>query len=327
MAAGLAHELNNPAAAVGRSAQEAREVFRESSSRAVRLGALEMGQQELAFVADLPAEVARLAESAPALDSLDQSDREDEIAEWLEERGVEEAWELPSTLVGAGLDVEWLEDLLGHLSDEGSLGEVLAWLASEITGDELLREIRQASDRISELVGAVKSYSHMDKASQKEVDVNEGLESTLVMLGHKLKKGNVRVTREYEEGLPRACASGSELNQVWTNLIDNAIDAVAGDGHIGVRTASENGRVLVEIFDDGPGIPEEIRERIFEPFFTTKDVGKGTGIGLEIAHRVVVEELGGEISVVSQPGDTRFQVRVPDCRSAPPRGQNLDDAR
>ena len=311
MAAGLAHELNNPAAAVGRSAQEAREVFRESSSRAVRLGALKMSPQELAFVADLPAEVARQAESAPALDSLGQSDREDEVAIWLEERGVEEAWELSPTLVGAGLDVEWLEDLSGHLPDEGSLGEVLAWLASEITGDELLREIRQASARISELVGAVKSYSHMDKASQKEVDVNEGLESTLVMLGHKLKKGNVRVTREYEEGLPRVCASGSELNQVWTNLIDNAIDAVAGDGHIGVRTANENGRVLVEISDDGPGIPEEIRERIFEPFFTTKEVGKGTGIGLDITHRVVVEELGGDIRVVSQPGDTRFQVRLP----------------
>jgi signal transduction histidine kinase len=191
------------------------------------------------------------------------------------------------------------------------LGEVVAWLASEITGDELLREIRQASARISELVGAVKSYSHMERASQKEVDVNEGLESTLIMLGHKLKKGNVRVTREYEEGLPRVCASGSGLNQVWTNLLDNAIDAVAGDGHIGVRTASENGRVLVEISDDGPGIPEEIRERIFEPFFTTKDVGKGTGIGLDITHRVVVEELGGDIRVVSQPGDTRFQVRLP----------------
>jgi signal transduction histidine kinase len=311
MAAGLAHELNNPAAAVGRSAQEAREVFRESSSRAVRLGALEMSQQELAFVADLPAGVARLAESAPALDSLDQSDREDEVAELLEERGVQDAWELSPTLVGAGLDVEWLEDLSGRLCDEGSLGEVLAWLASEITGDELLREIRQASDRISELVGAVKSYSHMDKASQKEVDVNEGLESTLVMLGHKLKKGNVRVTREYEEGLPRVCASGSELNQVWTNLIDNAIDAVAGDGHIGIRTASENGRVLVEISDDGPGIPEEIRERIFEPFFTTKEVGKGTGLGLDVCYRIVVGRHGGDLRVVSEPGDTRFQVRLP----------------
>ena len=219
--------------------------------------------------------------------------------------------ELSPTLVVSGLDVEWLKDLSGYLIDEGCWGEVVVWLASEITGDELLREIGQASARISELVGAVKSYSHMDKASQKEVDVNEGLESTLVMLGHKLKKGNVRVTREYEEGLPHVCAHGSELNQVWTNLIDNAIDAVEGDGNVRIRTTREGERVLVEISDDGPGIPAEIQERIFEPFFTTKEVGKGTGIGLDISHRVVVEELGGEIRVFSRPGDTRFQVRLP----------------
>ena len=311
MAAGLAHELNNPAAAVGRSAEEARGVFREASARAMKLGELEMSQEEWAFVAELPVEVARRTQNAPALDSLDRSEREDEVAEWLEERGVEEPWELSPTLVGAGLDVDWLEDLSGRLSDKGSLGEVLAWLASEITGEELLREIRQASTRISELVGAVKSYSYMDKASRKEADVHEGLENTLVMLGHKLKKGNVRVTRDYEEGLPRICAHGSELNQVWTNLMDNAIDAVEGDGNVRIRTAREGDWVLVEISDDGPGIPEEIRERIFEPFFTTKDVGKGTGIGLDISHRVVVEDLGGDIRVVSEPGNTSFQVRLP----------------
>ena len=311
MAAGLAHELNNPAAAVGRSAEEARGAFREASKRAMKLGELEMTREERAYVAGLPDEVARRTENAPALDSLEQSDREEEITEWLEERGVEEAWELSPTLVGAGLDVDWLEDLSDRLSDGDSLGEVLAWLASEITGDELLREIRQASARISELVGAVKSYSHMDKASRKEADVHEGLENTLVMLGHKLKKGNVRVTRDYEEDLPRICAHGSELNQVWTNLIDNAIDAVEGDGNVRIRTAREGDQILVEISDDGPGIPEEIRDRIFEPFFTTKDVGKGTGIGLDISHRVVVEELGGDIRVVSQPGYTRFQVRLP----------------
>ena len=311
MAAGLAHELNNPAAAVGRSAEEARGVFREASTRAMKLGELEMSQEERTFVAGLPEELARRTQNAPALDSLDRSDREDEVAEWLEERSVEEPWELSPTLVGAGLDVDWLEDLSGRLSDKDSLGEVLAWLASEITGDELLREIRQASTRISELVGAVKSYSHMDKASRKEADVHEGLENTLVMLGHKLKKGNVRVTRDYEEDLPRICAHGSELNQVWTNLIDNAIDAVEGDGNVRIRTAREGDRVLVEISDDGPGVPEEIQERIFEPFFTTKEVGKGTGIGLDISHRVVVKDLGGDVRVVSEPGNTRFQVRLP----------------
>jgi signal transduction histidine kinase len=311
MAAGLAHELNNPAAAVARSAQEAREAFRESSFRAVKLGELEMSPTERAFVSGLPDEVAERVEGAPALDSLERSDREDEVTTWLEDHGVEEAWDLSPTLVGAGLDVDWLENLADRLSNGTSLGDVLAWLASEITGDELLREIRQASTRISELVGAVKSYSHMDKASQKEADVHEGLDNTLVMLGHKLKKGNVEVVREYTEDLPRVCAHGSELNQVWTNLVDNAIDAVAGEGHIKIRTARENDRVLVEISDNGPGIPEEIRDRIFEPFFTTKDVGKGTGLGLNVSYRIVVGRHGGDIRLLSKPGDTRFQVRLP----------------
>jgi signal transduction histidine kinase len=310
MAAGLAHELNNPAAAAGRSAQEAREVFRESSARAVKLGALAMSPEERAFVADLPAQLARRAERAPELDSLERSDLEDEVAVWLEDRGVEDAWDLAPTLVGAGLDVGWLEELEGRLPD-GSVGEVLAWLASELMGDELLREIRQASARISELVGAVKSYSHMDKSSLREADVKKGLENALVILGHKLKKGNVEVTREYEEGLPPVCAHGGELNQVWTNLLDNAIDAVEGDGHVGVRAVREGDRVLVEVSDDGPGIPEEIRDRIFEPFFTTKEVGKGTGLGLDISYRLVVDKLGGDIRVSSEPGATRFEVRLP----------------
>jgi signal transduction histidine kinase len=310
MAAGLAHELNNPAAAVSRSAEQAREVFRESSVRTLKLEELEMSPAERAFVAGLVTEVAERSGSTLTLDSLERSDKEDEVALWLEDRGVEEAWELSPTLVGAGLDTHWLEELSDRLSDKDALGDVLAWLATGVNGEALLGEIQQASARISELVGAVKSYSHMDNTSQKEADVHEGLENTLVMLGHKLKKGNVRVTREYED-LPPVCAYGSELNQVWTNLIDNAIDAVHGDGNIRIRTARENDQVLVEISDDGPGIPEEIRGRIFEPFFTTKDVGKGTGLGLDVSYRIVVEELGGEIRVFSEPGDTRFVVRLP----------------
>jgi signal transduction histidine kinase len=310
MAAGLAHELNNPAAAAGRSAQEAREVFRTSSAKAVGLGALEMGPEERRIVAGLPEEVAARAERAQELDSLDRSDLEDEVALWLEDRGVAEAWDLSPTLVGAGLDAEWLDDLEGRLS-ESTIGEVVAWLVSEVAGDELLREIQHASARISELVGAVKSYSHMDKLASREVDVHAGLNSTLILLGHKLKKGDVEVVREYEKDLPPVCGHAGELNQVWTNLLDNAIDAVDGHGRITVRTATENGRVLVEIADDGPGIPEDVRERIFEPFYTTKDVGEGTGLGLDISHRVVVEDHKGDIRVLSEPGDTRFQVRLP----------------
>jgi signal transduction histidine kinase len=310
MAAGLAHELNNPAAAVRRSTQEAREVFRRSSARAIELGALEMGPKERLVVAGLTGEAATRAENARDLDSLERSDLEDEVAIWLEDRGVAEAWDLSPTLVGAGLDAGWLDELEGRLPD-GSIGDVVAWLASEVAGDELLREIQHASTRISELVGAVKSYSHMDKLASRQVDVHAGLDSTLIMLGHKLKKGDVEVVRDYEKNLPHVCGHAGELNQVWTNLLDNAIDAVDGHGRIIVRTASENGRVLVEVSDDGPGIPEDVKERIFEPFYTTKDVGEGTGLGLDISHRVVVADHKGEIRVLSEPGDTRFQVRLP----------------
>jgi signal transduction histidine kinase len=310
MAAGLAHELNNPAAAAGRSAHEAREIFRASSAKAIGLGALGMSPEERLVVAGLPEEVAARAENAGELDSLERSDLEDEVALWLEDRGVEEAWDLSPTLVSAGLDATWLDGLEGRLPD-GHAGAVVTWLASEVAGDELLREIGYASTRISELVGAVKSYSYMYKTASKEVDVHAGLNSTLLMLGHKLKKGDVEVIRDYEENLPPVCGHGGELNQVWTNLIDNAIDAVDGHGRITVRTASENGRVLVEIGDDGPGIPDEAREKIFEPFYTTKDVGKGTGLGLDISHRVVVEGHKGDIRVLSEPGNTRFQVRLP----------------
>ena len=310
MAAGLAHELNNPAAAAGRSAHEARETFRKSSARAVKLGALDMSAEERLVVAGLPAEAAARAENTPELDSLGRSDLEDGVALWLEDRGVEEAWDLSPTLVGAGIDVAWLDGLEVRLQED-HVGGVVAWLASEVAGDELLREIGYASDRISELVGAVKSYSYMDKTASKEVDVHAGLNSTLIMLGHKLKKGDVEVVRDYEKDLPPVCGHGGELNQVWTNLIDNAIDAVDGHGRITVRTASEDGRVLVEIADDGPGIPDDVRERIFDPFYTTKDVGKGTGLGLDISYRVIVEDHKGDIRALSEPGDTRFQVRLP----------------
>jgi signal transduction histidine kinase len=310
MAAGLAHELNNPAAAIGRSATEAREAFQEASEKAAELGGLSLTEDQRSFVSGLPQELARGFSSAAPLDSLEVSDLEDELAMWMEEHGVEEGWEISPTLAGAGLDTAWLEGLAERLPEE-ALGGVLGWLRATMAGDELLREIESGSARISELVGAIKSYTHMDKAASKRVDVHAGLNSTLIMLGHKLKKGDVEVVRDYEKDLPHICGHAGELNQVWTNLIDNAIDAVEGQGRITVRTASENGRVLVEVSDDGPGIPEEVRERIFEPFYTTKDVGKGTGLGLDISYRVVVEDHKGDIQVLSEPGYTRFQVRLP----------------
>jgi signal transduction histidine kinase len=308
MAAGLAHELNNPAAAIGRSATEAREAFQEASEKAAELGNLPLTQEQRTFVAGLPQEVGQ--RSGTTLDSLEMSDLEDELAMWMEDHGVEEGWEISPTLAGAGLDTSWLEGLAERVPEE-TLGGVLGWLRATLVGGELLREIEGGSARISELVGAIKRYTHMDKATSKSVDVHAGLNSTLIMLGHKLKKGDVEVVRDFEKDLPQVCGHAGELNQVWTNLIDNAIDAVEGQGRITVRTASENGRVLVEVSDDGPGIPEDVRKRIFEPFYTTKDVGKGTGLGLDISYRVVVEDHKGDIRVLSEPGDTRFQVRLP----------------
>ena len=310
LAAGLAHELNNPAAAISRSAQEARVVFRGSSARAIELNELEMTPEEREFVAGLPEEVAQRAKEAPKLDSLDQSDREDEVAIWLEDYGVEDAWDLSPTLVSAGLDEEWLDGLKQNVSSEFVPG-VLGWLVAEMNGDELLREIEYGSARISELVKAIKSYSHMDKAPMQEVDIHEGLESTLTMLGHKLKKGDVTIERNYAKDLPGVCAHGSELNQVWTNLLDNAIDAVDGDGRIEIRTGRENGQILVQISDTGPGIPEKARGKVFEPFFTTKDVGKGTGLGLDIVRRIVSEKHHGSIRFDTGPDGTTFQVRLP----------------
>jgi signal transduction histidine kinase len=310
MAAGLAHELNNPAAAIGRSAAEAREAFQEASEKAAELGNFPLTQEQRSFVAGLPRKVARGSRTAAPLDSLEMSDLEDELAMWMEDHGVEEGWEISPTLAGAGMDTAWLEGLAERVPEE-ALGGVLGWLRATMAGSELLREIEGGSARISELVGAIKTYTHLDKAASKKVDVHAGLNSTLIMLGHKLKKGDVEVVRDYEKDLPHVCGHASELNQVWTNLIDNAIDAVDGQGRITVRTASENGRILVEVSDDGPGIPEDMRKRIFEPFYTTKDVGKGTGLGLDISYRVVVEDHKGDIRVLSEPGDTRFQVRLP----------------
>jgi signal transduction histidine kinase len=238
------------------------------------------------------------------------SDLEEDLALWMQDHGVEEGWEISPTLVGAGLDTSWLEGLAERVPEQ-ALGGVLGWLRATMAGSELLREIEGGSARISELVGAIKTYAHMDRAATKRVDVHAGLNSTLIMLGHKLKKGDVEVVRDYEKDLPHVCGHAGELNQVWTNLIDNAIDAVDGQGRITVRTASENGRVLVEVSDDGPGIPEDMRKRIFEPFYTTKDVGEGTGLGLDISYRVVVEDHKGDIRVLSEPGDTCFQVRLP----------------
>lgn len=314
LAAGLAHELNNPAAAVRRGVEGLQGVFGEVSDRALALGERGLTPAQRAVLAGLPREVA----AAPDLDPLARSDREDAVATWLDARGVADGWDLAPAIVEAGIDVARLEGIAGQ-APAGALGEVLAWLVAEVTAAGLLDEIGQGVARISRLVGAVSEYSFLDQAPLQEVDVHEGLESTLVILDHKLR-GRIALTREYDPDLPRIEAYGSELNQVWTGLLDNAIDALAGAdgaGRIRIRTAREPGRVLVEIVDDGPGIPPAIQGRIWEPFFTTKNVGQGTGLGLDIARRIVAGQHRGDIRVESVPGDTRFQVRLPLSQSRP----------
>jgi len=309
LSAGLAHELNNPAAAVRRSASELRDRLADLRTRV--LGVVERGAEpaEMRAVIALRDEIARRTH-AP-LDPLAQSDRESEIADWLEQHAVERAYLLAPTFVSAGVTVADLAALAGHLAP-GSLPPALTWFEGSVAADGLLDEVLAATRRISDLVAAIKLYTHMDSGhGQSETDVHRDLDSTLTILTHKIRAKQATVERRYAADLPRICAYASELTQVWTNLLDNALDAIAPGGHVEVVTAREGDRVRVEIGDDGAGIPAELQSRIWEPFFTTKAVGEGTGLGLDIAHSIVTRQHGGEIALTSRPGATRFVVRLP----------------
>jgi signal transduction histidine kinase len=306
LSAGLAHELNNPASAARRAALDLREAALRAQETALRNDA-RFSPEEKERLATLRR--GAVAETIVVKDPLVQGDKEDELADRLEQRGVEDAWELAPTLVAAGLDAGKLENLADGMNDEALAGAV-GWLGATLSLVGLADEVEKSTGRISELVGAMKQYSYMDKASLREVDVHDGLENTLTILGHKLKKG-VDVERDYDRNLPHIYAHGGELNQVWTNIVDNAADAMKGEGWLLIRTSQEDSCVVVEITDSGPGVPKEIQNRIFEPFFTTKGVGEGTGLGLDIARRIVVGRHGGDIRVDSKPGETRFRVRLP----------------
>jgi len=241
-------------------------------------------------------------------DPVDLADHESTISDWLDDHGIEHDWFIAPPLAAAGAGVEWCDraaDVLGEALEPG-----LEWVASTLSTATLLGEVKESTRRITELVAAVRSYSQMDRGSIQTIDVTEGIESTLVMLGHKLRDG-VEVVRAYGADVPRIDAFAGELNQVWTNLIDNAVDAMAGHGTLTISTARDDDRLLVRIRDTGPGVPADVRDRIFEPFFTTKPVGSGTGLGLDISWRIVVNKHHGDLSVESVPGDTRFSVRIP----------------
>ena len=313
LSAGLAHELNNPAAAARRAAQHLSERLQTLNHLCLTLSHQTLTADQISFLTEFQREAARCLTAAPALDPLAESECEEEIVDWLEAHQVADGWKLAPTFVRAGLHREELEELAGCLKGQ-ALNDALQWLEASWSSQELVKEIEQSMTRISDLVRAIKEYSYMDRASLQEVDVHQGLENTLVILGHKLKRG-VTVIREYADDLPRISAYGGALNQIWTNLIVNAIDAMNGQGNLWVRTSAKLDHILIEIGDDGPGIPPEIQGRIFEPFFTTKPQGEGTGLGLDTVYRIV-QKHQGEIRFQSKPGDTCFQVRLPLTLSA-----------
>jgi len=307
MAAGLAHELNNPAAAARRAAAHLQETADAAQSLLCRLSKT-LGHDDWPHLLEVSQTGSERLADAPKLDHLERSDRAETVAQWLEVHGVASAWDLAPTFVNAGLDSVALAELIDQLPPAARV-DAIRWLEARLNLKSLVGQVEQSTGRIAELVKAVKSYSYMDQSPMQEVEIHEGIESTLTMLGHKLR--NVTLIRTFDRSVPRIMAYGSELNQVWTNLIDNAIHAVNGTGKICVGTSLEDNQIVVEIVDHGSGIPPEVQSHLFEPFFTTKPVGAGTGLGLIISHRIVADRHGGEIEFESRPGETRFKVRLP----------------
>jgi signal transduction histidine kinase len=309
MAAGLAHELNNPAAAARRAASQLREEVGIVQSTLVKFVRSGVERADAECLVDLQQEAIARAATATALQTLDASDAEDELLDLLEELGIAEPWRLAEPLASAGVDRDWLDRVAAH-AGKGT-DAALHWVAATLTIGRVSTELCESTDRISALVSAVKSYAYMDRGGLVEVDLHEGLETTLTVLNHKLKHTAICVKRDYDRDLPRMTVRGSELNQVWTNLLDNAIGALGDSGTITIRTRRDEDCAVVEFGDDGPGIPEDVRDHVFDPFFTTKDVGLGTGLGLATARRIVVDRHDGSLSVESEPGRTTFSVRLP----------------
>ncbi|HWE10929.1 MAG TPA: ATP-binding protein [Solirubrobacteraceae bacterium] len=309
MAAGLAHELNNPAAAARRAAADladALDVLVATIGLFADSGVERTQAQELVRMQQ---DAMERAAAQTSLSALDAADAEDELLPELERMGVTEPWRLTEPLAAAGIDAEWL-GRLAAVAGSASAAAV-AWVAASLTARGLAGEIAESTDRMGKLVKAIKSYAFMDRGELVETDIHEGLETTLIVLGHKLKHTSIEIRRRYDRSLPKLTLRGSELNQVWTNLLANAIEALGESGTIEIATARDGVCARVDIIDDGPGIPAAIRDRVFDPFFTTKDVGEGTGLGLDTARRIMTERLGGSIELDSVPGRTTFHVWLP----------------
>ncbi|MGZ4561159.1 MAG: ATP-binding protein [Mycobacteriaceae bacterium] len=309
LSAGLTHELNNPAAAAVRATSALRERVSGMRQKLGMLAAGSYNRATLETLIRLQEDAVEHVSKAATLSPIEASDREDALADWLDDRGIAAAWDLAPTFVQAGLDVGWLDRVAATVGD-ATLEGALRWLNYTVETELLMNEIEDSTGRISTLVAAAKQYSQLDRAPYQVADVHELLESTLLTLGGKIGPG-ITVVRDYDCSVPSIPAYAAELNQVWTNLIDNAVAAMNGNGTLTVRTALDRDRVLIEIGDTGSGVPAEIRERIFEPFFTTKPVGEGTGLGLDISWRIVVNKHHGDLRVESVPGDTRFRVWLP----------------
>jgi signal transduction histidine kinase len=309
MAAGLAHELNNPAAAARRAASAMCDELAVLSSTVGHFVAAGVSREDAEELVALQQEALAAADQRTPLSALDAADAEDELRDALEDLGLADGWRYAEALAGAGLDASWPARVAA--SAGGATEAAIAWVAASLTASGLASEIADSTERMSRLVGAVKSYAYMDQGDVVAVDVHEGLETTLVVLNHKLKHTRIDVVRHYDRDLPRLIARGGELNQVWTNLLDNAIAALGETGTITISTRQEGDCAVIDVADDGPGIPRELQDRVFEPFFTTKDVGEGTGLGLDTARRIVQERHRGSLSVESTPGRTVFSVWLP----------------
>lgn len=305
LAAGLAHEINNPASAAVRSVGALQQSSDDVFASLQRLAGVGISAPQFVALDEL----RRSIDPAAAPTGVALADLEEQLTDWLEEHDVDRGWVIAPALAGAGVAPEWLDRAASSLPG-AALQAGLEWVASSVTTTALIAEAQNATRRISDLVSAVKSYSQVDRAAVQAVRVVDGLESTLIMLGHKLRDG-VTVVREYDDSVPTVTANPGELNQVWTNLVDNAVDAMDGAGTLTVRTYADAHHVVVEIGDTGPGMSEEVAAHAFEPFFTTKEVGRGTGLGLDISRRIVVERHSGAIEVDSAPGRTVVRVRLP----------------
>ncbi len=310
LAAGLAHELNNPAAAASRSAEGLRNAARVLRRVNVNLIEAHLSSEQTAFLRKLEQELTENLSLGPTLDALAQSDLEDSLRLWLGKQGVQKASELAGPMAEACLTPEWLSRLTSVYASP-VLQSVLEHLAGVITTEKLTVEIETATGRMSELVQAIKEYSFMDQMPEQEIDIHEGIESTLKILNFRLRRGAVKVLRQFDRSMPRVCAKGRELNQVWTHLIENALDAMdVSTGTLVIRTSRELDFAVVEVLDNGRGIPVNIQSRIFEPFFTTKEVGEGSGLGLDAVYRIIRGH-HGEVTFESQPGETNFTIRIP----------------